>query len=63
MPTTNFSNWLLAYNDVFTDKYNEFCELFPEGGEPSYREFVVFIWRNTHKYNDQQKQQLCARIN
>ena len=63
MSPTNFPEWVLEYGDIFHEKYVQFCQMFPEGSAPSYRDFVVFIWKNTHKFKDPHTQKVYARIN
>ena len=63
MGTTNFPEWILEYGKIFHPKYEQFCALFPEGEEPTYKEFVLFIWKNTAKFKDPLTQKIYARIN
>tara|TARA_Y100001972_G_scaffold16167_1_gene17441 strand:- start:23 stop:214 length:192 start_codon:yes stop_codon:yes gene_type:complete len=63
MTQTNFPEWVLEYGDIFHTKYLQFCEMFSEGDEPSYKEFVLFIWKNTAKFKDPHTQKVYARIN
>ncbi len=63
MVATNFPEWIIEYGKVFQPKYEQFCTLFPEGEEPTYKEFVLFIWKNTSKFKDPLTQKIYARIN
>lgn len=63
MTKTNFIEWSRTYSDIFRYKYEQFCQLFPNGEEPSYRQFVIFIWNNTQKFKQQYTQKTYARIN
>ena len=63
MAPTNFPIWVQEYGHIFHEKYIQFCEMFPEGEEPSYKEFVLFIWKNTKKFKDPYTQKTYAIIN
>ena len=63
MGRTNFPEWVQEYGEIFHPKYLQFCEMFPKGEEPSYKEFVLFIWKNTKKFKDPLAQKIYARIN
>lgn len=52
---TNFQEWTIKYNKVLLPYYHRFCYLFPEGEEPSFRDFMVHCFRNTKQIYDHNK--------
>lgn len=59
---TNYSEWLRTYAPIFREKYEEFCKLFPSDQQPSYSNFVSFIWINTRKYVNPRTKKIYARV-
>ena len=59
---SNYAEWRRAYAPIFQEKYVEFCKLFPADQEPSYSNFVAFIWNNTHKYIHPRTKKIYARV-
>lgn len=49
MPSTNFHEWALHYDEILTRKYEEYCVFFDKGYEPEFMTFLMFVWSNTTK--------------
>lgn len=49
MPSTNFHEWALHYDEILSRKYDEFCVFFDKGYEPDFMMFLKFVWDNTTK--------------
>ena len=63
MYNTNFDQWALHYKTLLSEKYHEFCTLFPKGQQPSYAEFINFVWTNTTKTMNHYTGKVEAKMN
>lgn len=63
MAFTNIQNWEKHYHFLLFEKYNQFCNMFHKDEEPSYQEFVNFVWLNTSKNKNHNNGKIEAKIN
>ena len=63
MAFTNINDWAVYYTETLSTKYHEFCGMFPVGHEPSYKDFVNFVWLNTSKSKNHNNGKVEAKIN
>jgi len=63
MAFTNINDWAVHYTEILSYKYHQFCTMFPKGEEPSYQQFVEFVWENTTKIKNHNNGKIEAKIN
>ena len=59
---TNFDIWYYYYGKTLLPYYYRFCELFEQGKEPSFKDFMVHCFRNTKQTYDPEKKKWSAPI-
>ncbi len=63
MALSNIQHWEFHYHGILSEKYNSFCNMFKKGEEPSYQDFVNFVWLNTSKAKNHNNGKIEAKIN